>query len=204
MNGTHRRSIAIYGGAFDPPHVGHAMVVQLLLNSTLVDEVWITPSGARSDKGIRTPAPVRAELAAEFVSSLGGAPRVRLEPLQLNEELPGSYTVDLMRALRARHPACTFAMTIGSELVSEIPTWSRASELLKEVPFLVVMRPGADTPRFPDAGMFSVVPNPHQLSCAVSSTVVRALCREQKVVAGVVSHAVEKIIRTHSLYGLSK
>ena len=204
MNVTRRRSIAIFGGAFDPPHVGHAIVAQLLLNSALVDEVWVTPTGARSDKGIRTPASVRAELAAEFVSSLGGAPRVRLEPLQLNEELPGSYTVDLMRALRERHPDCAFSMTIGSELVSDLPTWSRAPDLLKEVPFLVVLRPGAETPRFPDGGTFSVVPNPHQLSCAISSTAVRALCSEQKVIAGVVCRAVEKSIRAHSLYGLSK
>lgn len=44
------RNVALYGGAFDPPHIGHIRLVQSLLKTKTVDEVWLMPCGDREDK----------------------------------------------------------------------------------------------------------------------------------------------------------
>lgn len=44
------RNIALYGGAFDPPHVGHLLLIKHLTTIPFIDEVWLLPSGDREDK----------------------------------------------------------------------------------------------------------------------------------------------------------
>lgn len=56
------RNVALYGGAFDPPHIGHIRLVHSLLKTQTVDEVWLLPCGDREDKKLLLPMNKRFHL----------------------------------------------------------------------------------------------------------------------------------------------
>jgi len=139
--------IALFGGNFDPPTVGHALVIRGVLDAHLADEVWVVPVGDdRYDRrltaaGVHRRRMVEILLAAEFPTD-----PVRLEPIQLEGGSPGSATIDLVRALRIRHPADEFLFIIGSDNLPAVVGWREAPELLRTISFLVVPRPGHPIP----------------------------------------------------------
>lgn len=138
------RKIALFGGAFDPPHSAHAKVVKLVLDSKLADEVWLVPTAdSRYDKKSVINNQSRLDMLNLLVDSeLKGLP-VRVEPIQLKGALPDCGTMELIDVLRVIHGGCYFSFVIGGDLVAQLPTWRNADRLKREVIFLVVQRPGA-------------------------------------------------------------
>lgn len=138
------RKIALFGGAFDPPHSAHAHVVKLVLESKLVDEVWLVPTAdSRYDKKSVISNQSRLEMLNLLVESeLKGLP-VKVEPIQLKGALPDCGTMELIDVLRVIHGGCYFSFVIGGDLLAQLPTWKNAERLKRELIFLVVQRPGS-------------------------------------------------------------
>ena len=62
------RNIALYGGAFDPPHIGHVQLIHCLAKVPEIDEVWLLPCGDRKDKQLLLKTPQRYELIKSIFS----------------------------------------------------------------------------------------------------------------------------------------
>ena len=56
------RNIALYGGAFDPPHIGHIKLIRSLVDVKGIDEVWLMPCGDRNDKKLLLPKDKRFDI----------------------------------------------------------------------------------------------------------------------------------------------
>jgi nicotinate-nucleotide adenylyltransferase len=167
--------VAVYGGSFNPPHVGHAMVASWLRWTAVVDEVWLLPSFVHPfDKAL---APFADRVAmCEALAGLVG-PWVRVEPVEASLPTP-SYTVDVLGVLAARHPGHHLRLVVGADVLPSVGLWKRWDDIARDYTPIVVGRGGFENP--PDTVVFP----------EVSSTEVR-----RRIAAGEpVEHLVPQVI----------
>lgn len=133
------RSVCVYGGSFDPPHVCHVLATAWALSVLDVDEVWWVPVfGHAFDKRL-TPFETRFEMCSAALNALPASVRVD----DIERRLGGtSRTWTTLEALEAAHPATTFSVLIGADLVEQIPRWYRGDELQRRWAIHVVGRAG--------------------------------------------------------------
>jgi nicotinate-nucleotide adenylyltransferase len=177
--------VAIFGGSFNPPHVGHQLVALYVLETAGVDELWFVPCWKHPfDKALEA-FPDRLRMCEQAAVGLG--PRVRVSDIEAQLGGEESPTLLTIRGLRTHHPEHEFLLVIGADLEPELPLWYGAEELRRTVRMLVVGRGGF-------AGG-SVVAMP-----AVSSTEIRARLRTGEAVDGLVPGRVLGYIRQRGLY----
>ena len=190
--------VALFGGSFDPPHVGHQMACLYLLLTYAVEEVWMIPVFRHAFDKRSAPFAHRVAMCERAAAAVGPAVRV----CTIEAELTGqSYTLLTVRALMARHPEHDFALVIGADLIKERERWYGWPELAELVPFLVLARGGV-------AAGESAVPPAHDRFHAdsvalpeVCSTAVRARLGAGKRPEGWVARDVLAYIQEHNLYG---
>jgi nicotinate-nucleotide adenylyltransferase len=177
--------VAIFGGSFDPPHVGHQLVALYVLETAAVDELWFVPCWKHPfDKALEAFAD-RLRMSELAAAALGTRARVSDVEARLGGE--DSRTLLTIRGLQASHPGDEFLLVIGADLEPELPLWYGSDELRRSVQLLVVGR-GVSAGR-------SAVAMP-----AVSSTEIRARLRAGKSVDGLVPRSVLDYIRERGLY----
>jgi nicotinate-nucleotide adenylyltransferase len=187
-------NVGIFGGTFDPPHVGHLVVAQDAWSALALECVRFVPAAAPPHKtgAPLTPGPVRAELVA---AAIGDDARFALERMEL--ERPGpSYTVDTLRALRLRAPAERLVLLIGADQWAEFSTWREPDAILELARVVVLTREGqAVQPGDARAERLPVT------RIDVSSTEIRRRVRRGEPIRYLVPERVERKIREHGLYG---
>ncbi len=141
--------VGFYGGSFNPPHLGHAMVVSWLLWTRRVDRVWIVPVFRHAFEGQqdKSLAPFERRLAwcEALRAELPLADRVSV--LDVESTLPApSYTIDTLRHLAARHGEASIRLVIGADVLPQLPRWRQWSELQARFDPIVVGRTGYPVP----------------------------------------------------------
>jgi len=177
--------VAIFGGSFNPPHVGHQLVALYVLETAAVDELWFVPCWRHPfDKALEA-FPDRLRMCELAAAGLGSRVRVSDIEAQLGgEESPTLLTI---KGLQARHLEHQFLLVIGADLEPELPLWYGADELRRTVQMLVVGRGGFV------GGSGVAMPE-------VSSTEIRARLRGGESVDGLVPRSVCDYIRQRGLY----
>lgn len=136
-------SIGIFGGTFDPIHLGHLALAEGAMYLAGLDRVIFLPNYQPPHKaGCRITPP--AHRAAMVQLAIDGNPRFAFSDLELKREGP-SYSVDTIRTLRALHPDWRIAFIIGMDSLLGITTWRDYESLLTLTDLLVVNRPGYTT-----------------------------------------------------------
>jgi nicotinate-nucleotide adenylyltransferase len=177
--------VALFGGSFNPPHLGHELAAFYVLQTAGVDQLWMIPCFKHPFEKALEPFEDRFRLCELAAAALGPRAHVSDVERELGEE---SRTLRTVQALMARHPQHSFAWVIGADLVAESATWYGAEELRRLVPLIVVGRAGAGGPRQP-----LEIPD-------VSSTDIRRALGEGKPVSGLVSRAVLDYIYARGLF----
>lgn len=151
--------VAFYGGSFNPPHVGHAMVAGWLRWTDRVDEVWLVPVFQHPFGKPLADWALRLDLCEELASQVGSW--VRVCPVEA--ELAGvSFTVRTLDVLAARHPEHKLRLVVGADVLGQTRAWRDWASIEARYSPIVVGRAG--WPEVPDAPTFP----------EVSSTDVRA------------------------------
>jgi nicotinate-nucleotide adenylyltransferase len=179
--------VAIYGGSFDPPHLGHVLSVAWALAAGDVDEVWVIPVWKHAfDKAHGADFEDRMEMCERAFARFRG-----VQVLDIERELGDvSRTLDTLDALRSRHPAARFRLMIGADLLATTDRWHRWDDVVRLAPPLVVGREGYPAPE----GCPISIPD-------VSSTEVRAALDDDSTdLQGLVPSAVAEYVRAHELY----
>ncbi len=137
-----QRTIAVYGGSFDPVHTGHTMIASQVASLPGVDEVWLMVSPENPFKQGRRMAPEarRLEMARLAVADLDN---VEVSDFEFSLPRP-SYTYNTLRALRDAYPDCTFRIIIGADNWRDFAAWRSGREIASE--FGVIVYPRPDTP----------------------------------------------------------
>jgi len=135
--------IAIYGGSFNPPHLGHALVTAWACWTRQVDQVWLVPVGQHAFGKDLAPFERRRRWCELLAQTVGEG--VRVEPIE--GELPGpSYTLNTLRTLQERHPAHRFRLLLGADNLPHVDRWHRWPDIDRDFDPLVVGRVGYDSP----------------------------------------------------------
>ncbi len=113
--------VAVFGGSFNPPHVGHALVTAWVLWTGQADAVWLVPCADHPlGKLGLAPFSARVRWCGELASGVGSAARVET----IEDELPRpSFTIDTLRALSAAHPEHAFRLVVGADILQETHLW---------------------------------------------------------------------------------
>jgi len=134
--------IAVYGGSFNPPHVGHAMVAAWLRWTDRADEVWLVPvHGHPFAKDLVS----YADRLALVEAVAAGVPGARACDLERDLPVP-SYTIDTLDALAARHPEHAFRLVVGADTLSEVHRWKDWDGIERRYRPIVVGRQGYPSP----------------------------------------------------------
>ncbi|MEZ4235988.1 MAG: nicotinate-nicotinamide nucleotide adenylyltransferase [Myxococcota bacterium] len=177
-------TVAVYGGSFNPPHVGHLMVSDWLRWTARCDAVWWVP--VRGHPFAKDLAPFEDRLAlCEVAARLVGA-----EVCAVEGELPvPSYTVDTLTELARRHPGTSLRLVVGADVLPETDRWKQWDVIEARFAPIVVGRAGA--PPVPDAVTF-----PEVSSTEIRSRVRAGLPVDHLVPAGILD-------RVRALWGHS-
>jgi nicotinate-nucleotide adenylyltransferase len=135
--------LGIYGGTFDPPHLGHLILAETAADSLNLSRVLFVPA---ADPPHKKPGDVRAPAGHRLVMvqrAITGNPRFALSRVDLDRPGP-HYSVDMLRLLRDEYPAADFVFLIGADSLRDLPKWSRPQELIELAVLGVMSRPDAE------------------------------------------------------------
>ena len=115
------QDVGVLGGSFDPVHAGHLAVGRRALEQVPLDEVWFVPSASPPHKpeGLST-SPKHRRAMLEL--ALGTEPCMRVCLIEMEDRGP-RYTVDTIRALKARHPEIRWWLLLGEDSYRALGSW---------------------------------------------------------------------------------
>jgi nicotinate-nucleotide adenylyltransferase len=185
--------IGLFGGSFDPVHHGHLIVAQVAYEALALDQLRFLPARQQPFKqGLHRSAPEhRAEMLA---LAIGSAHHFALERIELDRPGP-SYTVDTLRALRAREPETDFLLLLGADAAKDLTAWHEADRIFDLAQVVVFARPGAAIPSLPRAVQSIQVP-----AINISATEVRRRVSQGQPIRYWVPDQVAEYISQHRLY----
>lgn len=192
---TARKRVALYGGSFNPPHMGHVLIATWAVTAQgdgrlRFDETRLVPTLGHPFAKELAPFATRVAMVEDAVGHLG--PRVKVDPIEGRLPAP-SYTIDTINALLAAEPELELTWLMGADAWRDRMKWKAWDELwaLLEGRVLVVGR-GEDLPSDAPAAGFALPP--------FSSTAVREAVRAGKPYDWMVPEGVAAIIARDGLY----
>lgn len=196
--------IGIYGGTFDPVHLGHLVLAEQCLEQCRLDEVWFVPAGVPPHKtGAEiSPAKQRLEML-EF--AIAGHDKFRIQRLELERSGP-SFTVETLQQFQDESPDRQLFLLLGADSVYDLPTWREPRRILQLATIVAVNRgdhPASDLTatahQFGDQALhrFLTVQMP---GLDISSGDIRQRVRDGRSIRYLVPRAVEVYIAQQQLY----
>ena len=130
--------IGLLGGSFNPPHVAHRQISEIVLKRLGLDQIWwlVTPGNPLKARGDLAP------LAERLVLCRAMAKNPRLVVTAFERDLPAAYTAGTLAFLKRRSPLVRFVWIMGADNLAGFHRWQRWREILTMVPVVVVDRPG--------------------------------------------------------------
>ena len=194
--------IAVLGGTFDPPHIGHLVLGECAGAQYACERVLFVPTGDPYRKsGTDTPENRNAPVPGRAVSpaalrlemtdlAVRGNPRFAVDGREVRRGGP-SYTVDTLRELHAEGHT-DIVLILGTDAIADLPRWREPAEIARLATIVAAEKSvGADTAGFERVEMPFL---------AVSSTLIRERVAAGKPVRYLVPEAVEQFIRDRRLY----
>ena len=128
----------IFGGTFDPPHLGHLILAAEAFHQLQLDRLlWVlTPDPPHKPGQPITPLVVRLEM---LQAALGDAPEYEISRLEIDRPGP-QYAVDTVRTLRAQNPQDILSFLMGGDSLEKLPTWREPQAFLAQLDYLGIMR----------------------------------------------------------------
>ncbi len=187
--------LGLYGGSFDPVHLGHLLVAMAACEELGLDRLFFIPAAQSPFKPGQQPAS-SADRIRLLRLALSGGTRYEVDEQEIARG-GISYTIDTVRDYAARFPEARLHYLIGADHVPTLPKWREAETLAGLVEFLVIPRPG-ETP--------GTLPPPFQLRVLngfpvkISSSQIRQRIRQGLAIEPLVPSAVAEAIRNYRLY----
>lgn len=187
--------IALFGGSFDPVHMGHLLVAQAAREELRLERLFFIPAAQSPFKPQRMPTPaierlrlLRLALAAKSWCAVD------------EQEIKRggiSYTIDTVRDYLRRFPGAEIFYLIGADNVAQLPKWRESQELARLLEFVVIPRPGQTDVPFPAPFRGRLL---NGFPLGVSSSQIRARVKGGLPIDHLVPAAVAEAIRNYRLY----
>jgi len=194
--------IGVFGGAFNPPHVGHLVCAQEAHAQLELDVVVWVPVGRAPHREIpQDPGPEARFEMCEYATAADE--RFGLSRIEIDREGP-SYTVDTLRELRARSAEDELVLILGGDQAAALPSWHEPDEVMRLAAVAVAERAGSDRERVDAAIGGRADPRFFDMPrIDVSSTMVRERAASGRPIRYLVPDKIANFIGAQSLYGAS-
>jgi nicotinate-nucleotide adenylyltransferase len=192
--------VGVFGGTFDPPHLGHLLVASHVQESLKLDRIILVPAATSPHKQNRSLTAAEHRLSMVRLA-VAGVPHMEVSDAEVRRG-GVSYTIDTLRILRQEHPRSGLTLVIGMDNLADFGTWKDPEGILSIARIVVMTRPGYAAPQ--NADSFAR----HMQTCAVpeiaiaSRDIRRRVC-EGRSIHWMVTPEVEHYIRRHGLYLIS-
>jgi len=183
--------LGLFGGTFDPPHLGHLVVAQDVVEGLQLDRLLFVPAGVPPHKLGREISP--AEIRLEMVRALtAGNQAFEVSDAELSRVGP-SYTVDTLAYFRRLYPNAEIFFVLGADQAAAFDTWREPEKVAALANLVVLAREGIQVPEE------EFVPVP-VTRLDISATGIRERVREGRSIRYLVPDEVRKIIEGNRLY----
>ncbi|HMO49972.1 MAG TPA: nicotinate-nucleotide adenylyltransferase [Kiritimatiellia bacterium] len=203
-----RKKFAIFGGSFNPIHLGHLIMAQDAAGAYGLDRIYFVPAACPPHK------PSGSLITPQHrLEMVGLALAGRTDWLVSDVEIRRggiSYSIDTVRYFSDLHPDAEWYFIIGGDTLPELHTWKEINSLLRECRFITVVRPGfeseglsAQALRLPAELVNDVMSRlvvGHAIG--ISSTDIRMRIANREPIRYLVAESVEAYIHEHSIYPL--
>ena len=191
--------LGVFGGTFDPIHLGHLRAAENARECLELDRVAFIPAGTPPHRGLPSSSPL--DRFAMTALATAGHPAFAVSDVELRREGP-SYTVDTVAGLRQESPEAEVYVIVGSDTFPEMATWKEHERLMSLCTVAVVARPGdaraaAEEPAVGRAPRVAWVEGP---GLDISASAIRGRVRERKSIRYLVPDAVADFIAKRALY----
>jgi nicotinate-nucleotide adenylyltransferase len=191
--------LGLFGGTFDPPHLGHLLVAIDAVEALALDQLIFVPAARQPLKAEMMTAPAEARLAMTY-RLVGDDKRFGVDSIEIDRD-GLSFTVDTLRAFSARAPGQALTehfFLLGADAWRTFPRWREPSEIMRLATVVVLTRGGE-----PIGPASSGLRAPRVLPTRridISSTEIRSRVRAGLSLRGFVPEAVREYIEENGLY----
>ena len=187
--------LGLFGGSFDPVHLGHLLVAQAAREELRISRLVFLPAAQSPFKPDAAPAPPGQRLRLLRLA-LAGHTDCQIDDQEIRRG-GVSYTIDTVRDYAGRFPDAALFYLIGADHVPQLPKWREAGELARLVEFVVIPRPGQEPAPLPAPFRGRALAG---FPLGVSSSQVRDRVRAGLPIDLLVGPAVAEAIRNNRLY----
>ena len=195
---TDVKKIGIFGGSFNPPHVGHLMLADRVCEEFALDTMYFVPAGIPPHKIGAPHLAANTDRLAMLNFSIAGNPKFAVSSVEM-ERAGVSYTAITLEQFRSMHPGEALYFLMGSDSLAEFDTWNKPERILSLAQLIVVPRPHhgqTDVPReYAERVLIA-----HTPLFELSSTDIRERVRLRKSIRYCVRREVEEYIMNRRLY----
>ena len=189
--------IGVFGGTFDPPHVGHLLVANDAREALELDRLIFVPTGAQPFK-VDTPPAASGQDRLEMVRlAVADDANYVVDDAEINRK-GLSFTVDTLEHLSERNPAARLFLLMGEDVLASFEKW-RSPARIRELATLVAVSRGGLAGSVADPAASAVL-RVSTRRVDVSSTEIRERLRAGKSIKGFVPESVERFIDVRGLY----
>lgn len=187
--------LGIYGGSFDPVHLGHLLVAQAAMEELGLDRLFFVPAAQSPFKPESAPAPGAMRLQWLRLA-LAGKSNCEVDDREIRRG-GISYTVDTLRDYAKRFPAAQLFYLIGADNAAKLNEWREPGELARLAEFVAIPRPGGAAPVFPQPFRGRTLKG---FPFAISSSEIRARIRSGLTIEHLVPPAVREALLAAKAY----
>lgn len=188
------KRVGLFGGTFNPPHLGHMLFAQEAMLVYDLDEIWFIPVNIPPHKESEELASNHDRLDMLRVSTEQN-PKFFVSTIELERKGP-SFTIDTVKELQNMYPNVKFYFLIGGDMIDYLPKWERIDELVQRISFIGVKRPGTEA----TSAYSEHVKLVEMIQVDFSSTTIRERIREGKPVTYMVLEEVELLMKERGMY----
>lgn len=198
-----KKRVGIFGGTFDPIHMGHLIVAETIMDEFHLDKVVFIPAAVPPHKLDKQISPAKHRYMMTMLATCSN-PRFQVSDMEMHRQGP-SYSRDTLAQLLEEHGRDTeFYFIVGADSVENLHTWNRIDELLTMCHFIGASRPGCMPDMEKIAQRFG--PLAEKIHCLetpeleISSTEIRHRVGQKRTIRYIVPETVEQYIYKEKLY----
>ena len=188
--------VGVFGGTFDPPHVGHLVVAVNARHALRLDRLLLVVAHDPWQKTSSRPVSSAADRLAMVEAAVADVEGLEASALEINRG-GISYTADTLAALREEDPSRELFLVVGSDAAAGLPTWERGDEVRSLATIVVATRPGAEDGAPPPGWSWERLETPR---LEVSSTDLRKRIADGRPLDYLLTPAVIDCIRARRIY----
>ncbi|RKL68644.1 nicotinate (nicotinamide) nucleotide adenylyltransferase [Salipaludibacillus neizhouensis] len=189
------KKVGIFGGTFDPPHLGHLIMAEEARIKGELDEIWWMPNYVPPHKKVssKTTEKQRIDLVTLMVNTHDSYKLCLIEMQRKGL----SYTADTVQDLLEDYPNMQFSFIMGGDSLKNFHSWHKSEELQAMLPFIVIVRPGFQVPRVSVPKEVLLL---EEVTVELSSSYIRKSIRSNKENKFLLLNEVYQFIKENRLY----